>query len=197
MADLITVEDLEAYDVEMDLTSPRIAALIASASDEVIDAAGAPILQTRSEVEIPAMPSKILTLPGLPISAIHSVTIDGVPVTGWKRITAGLYLAEGWSRWDLDIVTVDYTHGLPTVPGDIKDLVARMVIAGVLAAQDGADGLPINNGRLSSFAIDDYKESYATGEEVEAITEMTLPERTRQRLAKRFGNSGPTVRGQL
>lgn len=198
MADLITVEDLEAYDVEeLDLSSPRLAVFIAAASAEVVDAAGAPILQARSEVELPAMPGKILRLPGLPVSAIHSVTIDGVPVDGWQRITAGVYRAAGWSRYSLEMVTVDYTHGLPTVPADIKDLVARMVIAAMLAAQDGADGLAISNGRLSSFSVDDYKEAYATGAEVEAITEMTLPERTRARLAKRFGNSGPTVQGQL
>ena len=197
MADLIAIEDLEAYDVELDLSSSRVAAFIAEASAEVIDAAGAPILQQRSEVELTAMPSKILPLPGLPIAEIHSVKVEGVPFTGWKRLTGGLFREDGWSRCGLETVTVDYTHGLGAVPADIKGLVCRMVIAALLQAEDGADGLAINNGRLSSFAVDDYKESYATGEEVEAVTEMTLPERTRQRLAKRFGNNGPVVRGQL
>lgn|GEM_PF-470282 len=197
MADLITPEDLEAYELEgIDLTTSRAAQLISSASDAVTDAAGSPILQARSEVEITAMPARILRLPGLPVTAVHSVTVGGVAVAGWTRVTAGLHRAAGWSSCGLETVTVDYTHGLPVVPADIKDLVARMVIAGLLAAEDGADGLALSNGRLSSFAVDDYREAYATGEEVEAVTEMTLPERTRQRLARRFG-AGATVQGQL
>ncbi|MET4095118.1 hypothetical protein [Arthrobacter sp. UYCu712] len=198
MADLITPADLAKYELEdLDFTTPRAATFISSASDAVIDAAGSPILQTRSVVELPAMPARILPLPGLPVTGVHSVTVDGAAVVGWKRIIAGLYRATGWSRYELETVTVDYTHGLPNVPADIKDLVARMVISGLLAAQDDADGLALSNGRLSSFAIDDYREGYATGEEVEAVTEMTLPERTRLRLAKRFGGGGPSVRGQL
>jgi hypothetical protein len=196
VADLITPADLEKYGVEVDLTSPRVGLMIQIASDEVIDAAGSPILQTRSVVELAAMPGRILRLPGLPVTDIHAVSIDGLAVTGWTRITAGLYRPYGWSSYGMETVTVDYTHGLPTVPADIKDLVARMVFAGLLAAADGTDGLVLNNGRMSSFAVDDYREAYATGEEIEAVTEMTLPDRTRQRLAKRFG-AGASVAGAL
>ena len=196
MANLITTDDLVKYDVDIDVAWPRVELMIQIASDAVIDAAGSPILQTRSVVDIPAMPARVLRLPGLPVSEIHAVSIDGLAVTGWKRITAGLYHPSGWSTYGMDMVTVDYTHGLPTVPADIKDLVARMVIAGLLAAEDGVDGLALNNGRLSSVGVDDYREAYATGEEVEAVTEMTLPERTCQRLAKRFG-AGATVAGAL
>lgn len=197
MADLITPEDLEKYQLEgLDFTSSRAATFISSASEAVIDAAGSPILHERSVVELPAMHSKILRLPGLPVTEVHSVVVGGAVLTGWTRINAGIYRPDSWSRYGLEVVTVDYTHGLPAVPADIKDLVGRMVIAALLAAQDGADGLSLNNGRLSSFAIDDYREAYATGEEVEAVTEMTLPERTRQRLAKRFG-AGASVAGQL
>lgn len=197
MADLITLEDLQAYPVSVTKTGPFAERLIRSASAAVVDAAQSPILETRSTVDVTAMPTKILRLPGLPISEIHSVAVDGVAVTGWVQIEAGVYLAIGWSRDELQRVTVDYTHGLKAVPEDIKDLVARMVIAGLLAAEDGGDGLALANGRLSSLAIDDYKEGYATGEDVEAVTEMTLPVRTCERLAKRFGAGGPTVRGQL
>jgi hypothetical protein len=196
VADLITKADLAKYGTDVDLDAPRVELMIQIASETVIDAAGSPILQTRSVVEIPAMPSRILRLPGLPVSEIHAVSVDGLAVTGWTRITAGLYRPYGWSSYGLETVTVDYTHGLPTVPADIKDLVARMVIAGLLAAQDGADGLALTNGRLSSFSIDNYREAYATGAEVEAVTEMTLPERTRERLARRFG-AGASVQGQL
>ena len=197
MADLITSGDLNDYPVSVDKTGALASRLISSASAAVIDAAQSPILETRSTVEVTAMPAKILRLPGLPISEVHSVTVDGVAVTGWVQIEAGVHLAEGWSRNGLERVTVDYTHGLRSVPEDIKDLVVRMVLAGLIAAEDGADGLALSNGRISSLAVDDYKEAYATGAEVEAVTEMSLPERTRDWLAARFGAGGPTVRGQL
>ncbi|KQR02486.1 hypothetical protein ASF72_10655 [Arthrobacter sp. Leaf141] len=197
MANLITPEDLASYELEdLDVNRPRVARFIATASEAVTDAARSPILRRRSVVELTAMPAMILRLPGLPISEIHSVTIGGVPLIGWTRLTAGIHRADGWSQRGLEVVTVDYTHGLPAVPADIKDLVARMVIAAELAAQDGADSLALNNGRISSVGIDDFREAYATGDEVEAVTEMTLPERTRERLAKRFG-AGPTVAGGL
>jgi hypothetical protein len=198
VAALITAEDLDKYELEgLNFTGTRAQTMISIASEAVIEAAGSPILRARSEIELTAMPAKILRLPGLPVTEIHSVKVDGALLVGWKRITAGIYRPDGWSRCELETVIVDYTHGLPSVPADIKDLVARMVIAGLLAAQDDADGLALSNGRLSSFAIDDYREAYATGEEVEAVTEMTLPERTRERLARRFGSAGPTVQGQL
>ncbi len=196
---LITTADLEKYPIpdDIDLTAPITTVFIESASAEVIDAAGSPILSTRSTVELPALRARILRLPGLPVTEVHSVSIDGQPVTGYQRINAGLYRATGWSEGSLEVVTVEYTHGLPELPADIKDLVCRMVISALINAADGADGLAINNGRLSSVAIDDYKESYSTGDTVDAITEMTLPQRTRDRLAKRFGNYGAKVVGSL
>ncbi|MGP9034598.1 hypothetical protein ACT17S_16225 [Glutamicibacter mysorens] len=196
---LITAADLEAYQIpeNIDTSSPLAGMLIESASDEVIDAAGSPILSTRSVVDLPALRARILRLPGLPVTAVHAVSIAGTPVADWQRINTGLYRASGWSEGSLEIVTVDYTHGLPALPADIKDIVCRMVISGLLNASEGADGFALDNGRLSSVSIDDYKESYATGDTVDAITEMSLPQRTRERLAKRFGNYGAKVVGSL
>ncbi len=197
---LITSADLEVYPLpeNVDLTGPLTNALINSASAEVVDAAGSPILQRRSVVELPAMRARILRLPGLPVTEVHSVEAEGTPVTDWKRINAGLYRASGWAEGGLEIVTVDYTHGLPELPADIKDLVCRMVISGLLNNDEaGAEGFALNNGRLSSVKIDDYAEGYATGDTVDAITEMSLPQRTRDRLAKRFGNYGAKVVGSL
>lgn len=197
---LITAADLKSYPLpdELDLQSQIVQVLIDSASAEVIDAAGSPIVSTRHTVDLPAMRARILRLPGLPVSEVHSVEIAGQPVTDWKKINAGLHRASGWSEDGLEIVTVDYTHGLPKLPSDIKDLVCRMVISGLLnSLEDGADGFALNNGRLSSVKIDDYAEGYATGDTVDAITEMSLPQRTRDRLAKRFGNYGAKVVGSL
>lgn len=197
---LITIADLQTYPLpaEVDWDAPIVAVLIESASAEIIDAAGSPIVSKRSTVELPAGRARILRLPGLPVTEIHAVSVDGVPVTGWKRINAGLFRPTGWSEAGLEIVTVEYTHGLPVLPADLKDLVCRMVIGGLLSALDGeGDGFTLDNGRLSSVKIDDYAEGYATGDTVDAITEMSLPQRTRDRIAKRFGNYGAKVVGSL
>ncbi|QTF70608.1 hypothetical protein [Arthrobacter woluwensis] len=190
MPDLITAQDLESYPVDLTDKDDTVARLIGAASAQVQDAAGTPILQARSVVELVSSPGRVLELPGLPVTAVHSVTIDDVPVTDWRRVVAGIWRAAGWDDDGPVIVTVDYTHGLPEVPADIKDLVCRMVIAGLLA--ETPEELALQNGQVSSVAIDDYREAFNTGSSVPA-TEMDLPERTRQRLAARFGG-GARVR---
>ncbi|MFK0082730.1 hypothetical protein [Glutamicibacter sp. NPDC090743] len=197
---LITTEDLDQYPLppEVVLDDPIVTVLIESASAEVVDAAGSPIIQKRSTVELLAGRARILRLPGLPVTEIHTVTVDGQPVADWKKANGGIYRPSGWAEDGAETVTVDYTHGLPNLPADIKDLVCRMVISGLLnAADNAADGFALNNGRLSSIKIDDYAEGYATGDTVDAITEMSLPKSTRDRLAKRFGNYGAKVVGSL
>lgn len=196
---LVTVPDLEQYPLPADvnLADPIVQVLIDSASAEVVDAAGSPIVSTRSTVDLLAGRARLLRLPGLPVTEIHSVTVASQPVADWKQAAGGIYRPSGWGEDGAEIVTVDYTHGLPTIPADIKDMVCRMVISGLLNTLEGADGFALDNGRLSSVAIDDYKESYATGDTVDALTEMSLPQRTRDRLAKRFGNYGVKVVGSL
>ncbi|MDR4533216.1 hypothetical protein [Glutamicibacter sp. PS] len=198
---LITTADLEKYPLPAtaDLNAPIVDVLINSASAAVTDAAGSPILQRRSTVTLLAGRARLLRLPGLPVREIHTVTVDGQPVTGWHQAAGGIYLATGFSDRSITPVTVDYTHGLTELPADIKDLVCRMVISSLIVAQsdDEEPYLTIDNGRLSSVAIDDYKEGYATGDTVDAITEMDLPQRTKDWLAKRFGNSGAKVVGGL
>lgn len=192
MADLITRADLNLYPVEITADEePFVAHLIEVASAAVVEAAGSPIVQSRRTVEVLAGPGKVLKLPGLPVTDIHSILLDGVDATGWIRVAQGAFRPYGWPEYVQ--ATVDYTHGYPEVPADIGDLTARMVIAGLHAGRD--DDLALNNGMLSSAGVDDYREAYATGD-IEAVTEMTLPERARNRLRARFGGSA-TVVGSL
>jgi hypothetical protein len=194
VANLISATDLEEYGVTVEpAETATVTRLIRAASDAVCEAAKNPILEVRSEVTLLAMPGTLLRLPGLPIREIHSITDGTDPITGWLTATGGAYLATGWA---LQNVTVDYTHGLPLVPEDIIALVVSMVTAGLLAVRDGEDAIALNNGLLSSFAIDDYKEAYATGGDAEAVTPMALTERTQRWLAKRFG-AGAHVAGML
>lgn len=196
MAALIETTDLTTLGLSQEQAATPLAQwLINSASDQVIDAARSPIGPTRSEVEMVQPPgSRIFHLPGLPIRQVHSVRISGELVTDWLATAGGLYRAQGWGNPGPAPVTVDYEHGME-VPSDVKDLVARMVLAGILNAVDGAEGLVLTNGQLSSIALDDFREAYATGQHVEAVTEMDLPQRVRERLAERFGAGGATVRG--
>lgn len=195
MAELITAGDLTDYGLTAEQTEePLVARLIRSASAQVRDAAGSPISGQRSTVELVQPPgSMIFRLPGLPVQEVHEVTVDGLPVTDYLLVPGGLYRAERWGTLTPARVVVDYTHGIPDVPADIEDLVCRMVLSGVLNAVDGPEGMVLNNGNISSVSIDDFREAYATGKDVEAVTEMTLPERSRERLRARFGGGGPAV----
>lgn len=201
MADLISTTDLTDYGVVIaDTETTVVGRLIRSASTAVIRAAGAPIIQATSTVQLAAFDGQLLRLPGLPIQSVASVTVvaSGETLTDWLQVASGLYRRDGWGATDVpglegpQIVEVTYTHGFPTTPDDIAELVVSMVIAGLDAYRSGDLGL--NNGRFASVAVDDFKESYATGLEVEAVTPMTLPSRTKQWLAAQFGNGAQVVR---
>lgn len=197
MADLITSEDLLEYGLTSEQAATALVSrLISAASAQVVDAAGTPLGGATSRITLAQPSGPILVLPGLPITEVHSVTVRGAEVSDYL-ITAGGLLREGgwWIDGKPTAVTVEYSHGIVEIPADIKDLTCRMVLAGVLNSLDGPDGMVLNNGNLSSIAIDDFRESYATGADVEAVTEMDLPQRVRDRLAARFGNGGSRVRG--
>lgn len=192
---LIDPTDLEAYGLTGEQVAQELTqVLIASASAEVKDAAGSPILSTRARFTSTRPPATIFRLTG-PIREVHEVLIGGHEVSDYLVVPGGIYRACGWGNPGPAPVSVDYTFGLDSLPADVKDLVCRMVLTGILNAVDGPEGLAIANGNLSSISIDDFREAYATGAHVEAVTEMTLPERVRERLARRFGGQGATVRG--
>lgn len=165
---------------------------LAAASAEVRDAAGSPISQVTSTVKLTGyLGDDYLELPGPPVVSVAAVSIDGEAVNAdhYRLVGNRLWRAGGWSgSYTPAEVQVTYTHGFAEVPADIKDLVCRMVIAALSAAADGGEGLAINNGGIQSETIDGATTTYATsGDSTEAVTEMTLPARTRDRLRARFG----------
>lgn len=201
MADLISVSDLSDYGVVVAANEAAVVGrLIRSASEAVCNASGAPIIRSTSVVTLTAFDGQLLRLPGLPIQSVASVVAaaDGSVITDWMQVDAGVFRRSGWGVSSVpgfdgpQRVTVTYTHGFTTVPADIQELVVSMVIAGLEAFRSGDLGL--NNGRVSSVGIDDFKEAYATGPEIEAVTPMTLPSRTRHWLAARFGNGAQVVK---
>ncbi|MFE3382899.1 hypothetical protein, partial [Streptomyces anulatus] len=122
---LAAVADLTARGLTVD---PSEAAVVGTflevASSAVRDAAGCPISQTTSTVVLEGEADARLRLPGPPVTAVATVLLDGAAVTDWRLTGGRLWRAAGWAGASgPSEVTVTYTHGLPTVPADIVDLV--------------------------------------------------------------------------
>lgn len=193
---LITPDALALYgETFEDSETATVNELIASASSAITSAAGTGILAETSTVEVLGLNERMLNLPGTPIRRIDEILADGelVDPGSYKSTTSGAYRARGWACGrDLPTLTVTYFHGYDEVPRDIRTLCVSMVIAGLIASREG--GWDLQNGRMSSIGVDDYRESYATsGEGIEQVTPMDLPERTRKALRKRFGGAVAVV----
>lgn len=199
LAPLATTADLDARGIVSNFDQAEKFLEIASAV--VRNAAGTPISEVTSTVTLDGYHNEPwLRLPGSPVTAVESVTVDGVEVDDWRHAGERVWRWQGWASggWPgrPSTVSVTYTHGLSTVPEEIVDLVCAMVAAAksALDTDDEGLGLAVDNGRVQSVTIDSFTETYSTsGDAVEAITQMTLPARTRAWLANQFGNGVSTV----
>ena len=193
---LATVADLQARGVTVEPAETAIVGVyLAEASTAVREAAGVPISQTTSTVELEGPDdSQWLTLPGPPIQAVSAVEIDGQAVTDWRLRSHRLWRAGGWTTGrGPSEVTVVQTHGLPDVPEDIVGLVCRIAAAVLVhfRAQPGGEGLAAKDVR--SERIGDYAVQYGDGGR---ITEIELPEYLREQLAARFGGGAEMVKSR-
>lgn len=193
---LITPDALALYGETFEESeTATVNELIASASSAITSAAGTGILAATSTVEVLGLNERLLNLPGTPVRRIDEILADGDLVDPRSyRVTAnGAYRAQGWACGrDLPTLTITYFHGYDEIPRDIQTLCVSMVIAGLIASREG--GWDLQNGRMSSIGVDDYREAYATsGEGIEQVTPMDLPERTRRALRKRFGGAVAVV----
>lgn len=193
---LATVADLEARGLTVDPAETAIVGTyLAEASTAVREAAGVPISQATSTVDLEGPDdSQWLTLPGPPIQAVTAVEIDGQAVTDWRLRSHRLWRAGGWSTGQgPSEVTVTQTHGLPTVPDDIVGIVCRIAAAVLVhyRAQPGGEGLAAKD--IRSERIGDYAVQYGDGGR---ITEIELPEYLREQLAARFGGGITLVRSR-
>ncbi|MGC5034110.1 hypothetical protein ACPXCS_06225 [Streptomyces sp. DT190] len=193
---LATVADLEARGVTVDPSETAIVGIyLAEASTAVREAAGVPISQTTSTVDLEGPDdSQWLTLPGPPIQAVSAVEIDGQAVTDWRLRSHRLWRAGGWSTgYGPSEVTVTQLHGLPDVPEDIVGLVCRIAAAVLVhfRAQPGGEGLAAKD--IRSERIGDYAVQYGDGGR---ITEIELPEYLREQLAARFGGGAEMVKSR-
>lgn len=189
---LITPELLPLYGETVDESeTATVNELIASASSAITSAAGTGIIAATSTIEVLGLEERLLNLPGAPIRRVDEVLADGTGIdpTTYRVTSNGIFRAQGWAYGrDLPTLRITYFHGFDEVPKDIQTLCASMVIAGLIASREG--GWDLQNGRMSSIGIDDYREGYATsGEGIEQVTPMDLPKRTRDALRKRFGGA--------
>jgi hypothetical protein len=191
---LATVADLTARGLTV---APEEQALVGVyldvASTAVREAAGCPISQTTSTVTVEGPATQWLSLPGPPTTAVATVELDGEPVTDWLLRSGRLWRACGWSGCEPSEVTVTYTHGLPTVPADIVDLVCRIAAATLIAYRSQPQGEGLAAKDVRSERIGDYSVQYGDGGR---ITEVELPEYLREQLAARFGGGAAVVKSR-
>lgn len=196
LAPLATVTDCE--DLGLVVTAnetPLLESYLAAATASVRDAAGVPISQTTSTVDIEGRASPWLRLPGAPITAVSTVELDGETITDYRLRTTDLWRRRGWlsTCGEPSLVTVTYTHGMPTVPADIVSLVCRIAAQTLVSyrSSDGGEGLAAEN--VTQERIGDYSVSFGDDG---AITELELSDRLRTRLAARFGGGAEVVRSR-
>lgn len=193
LAALATVADLAQRGVTVEVGENDIAGVyLGVASAAVRDAAGVPISQITSTVTVEGVRSQWLRLPGPPITAVASVTLDGVVITDWRLRSSILWRELGWSPdTEPSTVTVTYTHGLPELPADIVDLVCRLATAALVALRSGAAGEGLAaTGTIRQESLGDYSVTYGADGRV---SEMELPDHLRERLAARFGGGVAVV----
>ena len=188
LPNLAASSDLSARGVDVTNTA-LVAVMLAVASATIRNAAQSPILSTSSTVTVWAMDEcdTWLDLPGKPVTAVSSVTLDGtlLAATDYKLVDSRLWRLGGWggSRYSEPIAAViALTHGFATVPVDIINLVCDLAEAGIKTANTGG----ISDPRVLVESIDDYSVTYRQGGETVASV-MELPTMTRDGLRKRFG----------
>ncbi|MER7077909.1 hypothetical protein [Saccharopolyspora kobensis] len=187
--------DLEARGVTVTPSeAPIVATFLDVASEMVRTAAGAPISQLTTTVELEGEPGQRLHLPGRPIRSVATVALDGAPVTDWRLASGSLWRREGWQTGcGPSVVKVTYTHGLPSVPADIVDLVCRLASRALVSYRD-SDGAEALAARVTvSERIGDWSAGYAYGDH---FSEVEIPEYLRDRLSARFGGSAHVVRSR-
>lgn len=180
LSDLAAAADLSARGI----TPTAVHTVMLSVASSIVRAAaGGPISETTSTVTLTGWGDKALELPGKPVQSVATVEVDGVAVTDFVLTDSGnLWRRVGWGYSDEPTpIGVTMTHGLPTVPAHVVQLVCDLAIVGAAAAPDGA-----HDPRVVAERIDDYSVTFAQGAEAVASA-IELPALTRRWLRAQFG----------
>ncbi len=195
LAPLATTDDLDARGIAWD-DQVKAETFLAVASSAIRDAAGCPITEVTSTVDVwPDNAGTDLRLPGSPITAVATVILDGTTLTqdlDYALRQGALFRPCGWlSCGPLPKpVTVTLTHGLPESPEDIVDLACRMAASALVAASAAEDGSGLATGNVMSERLGDY---YVMYNSAAGVTEMELSPRTFARVRARFGSGTAMV----
>lgn len=196
---LATTDDLDARTIGWDdQTLAQTYLDVASAA--IRDAAGCPITSLTSTIDLwPDGDSQYLRLPGPPVTSVTSVSMAGTALiagTHYVLMDGMLYRPAGWQSYSLlalgvvptsllpSPIRVTYVHGLAEVPADVVDLVCRMTASALVAASAAEDGSGLAVGNVVSERLGDYSVTYNRDS---GVTEMELTDKTRHRIAARFG----------
>ncbi len=107
--------------------APFPTAVVTAAGDRIRREAGWHIAPAITEtLVLDTEAGEIIRLPSLRVTSVGSITTaGGLPLTGWTLSANGnLYLAQGWPG-GFGAVTVAFTHGYSTVPGDLLPVLAE------------------------------------------------------------------------
>lgn len=191
LAPLATAADLTARGVTVSAEEELfVATCFEVASAIVREAAGSPISETTSTVELEASSARLL-LPGPPVTAVSAVSVDGAAVTDYKLRSGAVTRPCGFPCGAA--VDVTYTHGLPAVPADIVDLVCRLVGQELVKFREAGAESALADRPLIQERIGDWSATYAYETRQ---SDMELPKYWRDRLAARFGTSVGGVRSR-
>lgn len=165
--------------------------MLAVASSLVRQAAGVPISETESTVTLWGLEgSSWLDLPGAPVTEVGEVVLDGdtLDADDYKLVYNRLWRAGTWGGSSDPLeVEVTMTHGFPTVPAAIVNLVCDLAILGAATAEEGA-----HDPRVVAEQIDDYKVTFS--EDAGAVSSaMEIPPLTRNWLRTQFGGGASVV----
>lgn len=186
---LATVADLADRGIDIPATADPVV-LLNAASDAVRNAAEHPILVTTGTVTLVTSDWAWLDLPAGPVRSVAAVVVDGLPVDGWAKIGDSIRMpCTRWTRQLPTEITVTYTHGLDTVPGDIVDLVCGMTSMAFAVAGDGYG----SSSRTGSVRLGDYAETSINPPGTEAASPLAIPDNVRQALRARFGTAVAVV----
>ncbi len=196
LAALATTADLTARNITVP-AGVDAATTLDSASAAVRDAAECSITYGPSTVTLVADDWCTLNLPAGPVATVATVTVAGVLippavpglVAGWTKVGDCLQMPTGWTQTLPVEVVVTYTHGYQVIPADIVDLTCA-----IAAMAFSADGDYAAAGRLQSFRLGDYSESFVHPKGTESPSPIAIPDSVRDRLRARFSGSAVTVR---
>lgn len=157
-----------------------VTSLLEDAADFMRGVIGNQVYPSRQSTYVAYPAGGWVDLPQTPVRSVDSVQRDGVDVT-YERVQDSL-------KVDCrEPVTVTFTYGLSTVPGDLVSINCALVSQMMLTV---SAGLGLTAGGLSSVALDDFKAAFA---DAGAMSGLALTDATRTYLQSRYGSSAWVV----